>query len=110
MVYLIKGFREVQKDGVYLARPVKAVEEVTEGVQELRFTAPTLSKAVLEVAENVIVVKMIYDRAIDNMFKKLACNAGEREFSAFALSAFLKRGMMWAVFQSSGTVPVSRDF
>ena len=95
MVYLIKGFREVQKDGVYLARPVKAVEEVTEGVQELRFTAPTLSKAVLEVAENVIVVKMIYDRAIDNMFKKLACNAGERDgpiVFCFCFVCFLKKG------------------
>ena len=43
----------------------------------MRFTAPTLSKAVLEVAENVVTVEVVYDRAVDNMFEELACYAGE---------------------------------
>ena len=37
VVDFVKGFREVQENSVYLARPVKTVGKVTEGVDELCF-------------------------------------------------------------------------
>ena len=54
VVNLIKGFGEIKKDCIYLARLVEAVEEVSEGVKKLGFTAPMLSKAVLEVGQDVV--------------------------------------------------------
>ena len=60
MVDFVKGFREVQENSVYLARLVKTVGKVTEGVDELCFTATALAKTVLEVREYVIVVKKVY--------------------------------------------------
>ena len=67
MVDYVKGFREVQENSVYLARLVKTVGKVTEGVDELCFTATALAKTVLEVREYVSVVKKVYYRAIQGL-------------------------------------------
>ena len=45
MVDLVEGFREVEKDSVYLARLIEAVGEVAESGYELSFTTSTVAKA-----------------------------------------------------------------
>ena len=77
-----KALREVQENSVYLARPVKTVGKVTavtEGVDELCFTATALAKTVLEVevGEYAVVVKKGYYRAIDNMFHQFTDYTGQ---------------------------------
>lgn len=51
-----------------LAICVKAVEEVMKGIDNLGFTAPTLSKAMLEVRKDVIGVKVIAVGTVDGVF------------------------------------------
>ena len=68
MVNFVKGFRKVEEDSVYLARVVETVGKVAESVDKLGFTATALMKTVLEVGEDVVVVKEVDYRAIDNVF------------------------------------------
>ena len=77
VVNLVEGFGKIQEDGVYLARLVETVGEVTKCVDELSFAAPALAKAVLEVRKNVIVVKMVDYGAIDDVFQEFADNTGQ---------------------------------
>ena len=68
MINFVKGFRKVEEDSVYLARVVETVGKVAESVDKLGFTATALTKTVLEVREDVVVVKEVDYRAIDNVF------------------------------------------
>ena len=95
MVYLVESFREVKKNCVYLARLVEAVRKVTEGVDKLSFTATAATEAVLEVREDVVVVKEVDYRAIDNVFQELTNDTSERDrpiISYKGLIRFLKNG------------------
>ena len=76
MVDLDEGFREVEKDSVYLARLIEAVGEVAESGYELSFTTSTVAKAMLKVRQDRVVVKEVHDRAMDDVLEKLANDAG----------------------------------
>ena len=89
MVDFVEGFREVQENSVYLARPVETVGKVTESVDELFFTATALAKTVLEVREYVIVVKEVYNRAIDNVFHQFTDYAGQGDGSIVTGTGFV---------------------
>ena len=43
MIDLVKGFRKVQENSVYLARLVKTVRKATDSVAKLCFTATALA-------------------------------------------------------------------
>ena len=62
-----------------MARLVKTVRKITDSVNinKLRFTATALAKTMLEVGEDVIVVKKVNYRAKDNVFHQFTDYTGQ---------------------------------
>ena len=65
-----------------------------------------MSKAVLEIVENVVSVKMVDDSAVDNMLKEFTCYAGERDWTVIFRVAFIR---FFEEGDNVGRFPIVRD-
>ena len=72
---VVKSFRKVKEDGVYLARLVEADGKVADSVNELSITVTAPAKTVLEVRGNRFGVKKVDYGTIHNMFSKFTNDA-----------------------------------
>ena len=68
VVDLVKGLREIQKDGVGLFFAVEAEAKVSDCGEELSFAAAFLSEPMLELVQGGVFLKMIHDVAVYYVF------------------------------------------
>ena len=78
IVNFVECFREVEEDGVCLFVVFQAEAKVPDCSDELRFTASSLSEPMLEFIKGRMMVEMIHDAAVYNVFEKFRSYQGER--------------------------------
>ena len=79
--------------------------------QQLGFTQAFLPEPMLIITQDSVLVKMLHNIAVDNIFEQLTCDGGERYWSViwWLVSPFLKMGTTRACIQSSGISPRSME-
>ena len=74
MGHLVERFREVQQNGVRLSALIKDCSKVVDRQDELGVAGSLLPEAVLGVDQDVVPVKVLRDRAADDVLQHLPAN------------------------------------
>ena len=82
MWHFIKCFGKIKQNGIYLIfLGARLAGDALDGGDQLRFTRQSLSKFVLFVTENVVLLKVVHDATVDYMFHYLTRNRSKGNWS-----------------------------